>query len=221
MVSDLLPCPFCGGEAGIDRPGTMRASMKISCSNCGATVESGDVLGLTSPEAFAWNRRAEALSRTGAVKVKALEWEERKTRLGTVWWSAPNPLGGLSIEAASENDKIAAQADYEHRVISALEPATPEGRQDNEPRAYIVHAPEDDYYGTGPDRLQFHPLAQHDLDNGYRQTPLYERPAEQAVTDEMVDAACEAFGLHERKHGLDHRQAGMRAALKAAMEEGR
>lgn len=162
-----------------------------------------------------------ALSRTGAVKVKALEWEERKTRLGTVWWSAPNPLGGLSIEAASENDKIAAQADYEHRVISALEPATPEGRQDNEPRAYIVHAPEDDYYGTGPDRLQFHPLAQHDLDNGYRQTPLYERPAEQAVTDEMVDAACEAFGLHERKHGLDHRQAGMRAALKAAMEEGR
>lgn len=47
------------------------------------------------------------------------------------------------------------------------------------------------------------------------------RPAEQAVTDEMVDAACEAFGLHERKHGLDHRQAGMRAALKAAMEAGR
>lgn len=73
--------------------------------------------------------RAEALSRTGAVKVKALEWEERKTRLGTVWWSAPNPLGGLSIEAASENDKIAAQADYERRVLSALEPAAPEGSQ--------------------------------------------------------------------------------------------
>lgn len=40
------------------------------------------------------------------------------------------------------------------------------------------------------------------------------------VTDEMVDAACEAFGLHERKHGLNHRQAGMREALKAAMEAG-
>ena len=55
---------------------------------------------------------------------------------------------------------------------------------DNELRAYIVHAPEDDYYGTGPDRLQFHPLAQHDMDNGYRQTSLFTRPSEQAVTDE-------------------------------------
>lgn len=47
------------------------------------------------------------------------------------------------------------------------------------------------------------------------------RPSEQAVTDAMVEAACEAFGLHERKHGLNHRQAGMREALKAAMEAGR
>src|SRR5690606_10496728 len=64
-------------------------------------------------------------------------------------------------------------------ALSALttEPAAPEGRQENEPRAYIVHAPENDYYGTGSVSLQFHPLAQHDMDKGYRQTPLYEHPA--------------------------------------------
>lgn len=56
---------------------------------------------------------------------------------------------------------------------------------------------------------------------GYEYRPLFTRPSEQAVTDEMVEAACEAFGLHERKHGLDHRQAGMREALKVAMEAGR
>lgn len=78
-------------------------------------------------------------------------------------------------------------------LIAKLE--APEGRQDNEPRAYIVHAPEDDYYGTGPDRLQFHPLAQHDMDNGYRQTPLYGRPAHELSgnTGELIDKMAEAI----------------------------
>ena len=67
----------------------------------------------------------------------------------------------------------------------SVEAAAREGQQ---PVAYRIHAPEDDYYGTGADRLQFHPLAQHDLDNGYRQTPLYTRPSEQAVTEAMVEA---------------------------------
>lgn len=179
--------------------------------------------------------RAEALSRTGAVKVKALEWEERKTRLGTVWWRAPNPLGGLSIEAASENDKIAAQADFEHRILSALEPAAPEGQQ--EPVAYRVHAPEDEYYGTGPDRLQFHPLSQHDLDYGYRQTPLYTRPSEQAVTEALVERMCrtpfiEGFTpttdewqrcetVQDQYDLMKRRIREGMAALKAAMEAGR
>ncbi len=37
--------------------------MIISCGNCGATVESGDVVGLTKPSEYAWNQRvAKALS---------------------------------------------------------------------------------------------------------------------------------------------------------------
>ena len=53
-----LACPFCGKEAEIERPGTARASMIIACTNCGGRMESGDVVGLTPPEQYAWNVRA-------------------------------------------------------------------------------------------------------------------------------------------------------------------
>lgn len=53
----LLGCPFCGGDATIERKGSARASMIIACTNCGGRMESGDVYGLTRPESWAWNRR--------------------------------------------------------------------------------------------------------------------------------------------------------------------
>ena len=59
MSDELKPCPFCGSEATIERKGTARASMQIACTNCGARMESGDVHGLTKPEAWAWNRRTD------------------------------------------------------------------------------------------------------------------------------------------------------------------
>ena len=62
-MADLKRCPFCGSKAEMVRHGTARASMIISCGNCGATVESGDVVGLTKPSEYAWNQRvAKSLS---------------------------------------------------------------------------------------------------------------------------------------------------------------
>jgi hypothetical protein len=55
--TDLLGCPFCGGKPEIERHGTARQSMIIACTNCGCRMESGDVLGLTPVEAWAWNYR--------------------------------------------------------------------------------------------------------------------------------------------------------------------
>jgi len=49
---------MCGKEAEIERPGTARQSMIIVCTNCGCRMESGDVVGLTPPEQYAWNVRA-------------------------------------------------------------------------------------------------------------------------------------------------------------------
>ena len=51
---ELKPCPFCGGEAEIERYGTPRQSTIVRCTDCGCTIE--------GPEEFAhgqqWNTRA-------------------------------------------------------------------------------------------------------------------------------------------------------------------
>jgi hypothetical protein len=38
----LRDCPFCGGEAEIERMGTGRASMVIGCTDCGCRLETGE-----------------------------------------------------------------------------------------------------------------------------------------------------------------------------------
>ncbi len=58
MGEKLKPCPFCGGGAEIERPGTAKQSMIIACEDCGCRVESGDVTGFTEPHRWQWNQRA-------------------------------------------------------------------------------------------------------------------------------------------------------------------
>lgn len=54
MAHQLLPCPFCGGEAIVERKGSFRQSNIVTCTECGCRVESGDVFDATA----SWNRRA-------------------------------------------------------------------------------------------------------------------------------------------------------------------
>ena len=49
----LLPCPFCGAEAEFERIGTRRVSTIISCTMCGASMETGEEW----DHGKAWNRR--------------------------------------------------------------------------------------------------------------------------------------------------------------------
>ena len=58
MNDALKPCPFCGGKSEIERRGSARVSLIILCKNCGCTVESGDVYGMTPVENYKWNARA-------------------------------------------------------------------------------------------------------------------------------------------------------------------
>ena len=41
-VQELLPCPFCGGDAGFERTGNRRRSCVVICLDCGCRHESPD-----------------------------------------------------------------------------------------------------------------------------------------------------------------------------------
>lgn len=58
MVLGLLPCPFCGGKAEIERFGNTRVSTIYSCDECGCSLETGEEFN----HGRAWNRRAAAPS---------------------------------------------------------------------------------------------------------------------------------------------------------------
>lgn len=51
---ELKPCPFCGYEAEVERMGTNKVSMIITCSFCGCSLETGETY---LYERMSWNRR--------------------------------------------------------------------------------------------------------------------------------------------------------------------
>jgi Lar family restriction alleviation protein len=53
-AASLLPCPFCGGAAYIEQPGTRRQSCIVECGSCGLRHESGDEGAMCGTS---WNRR--------------------------------------------------------------------------------------------------------------------------------------------------------------------
>jgi hypothetical protein len=133
-IPDLLPCPFCGASgdrletsARHFREGVSGAIFqrhwKVYCTRCGCERDS----------IAAWNRRA-ARSAQPVVRLKPLIWDKLGIKAPSivgqytvhvrdtgVWWS----LAEIASSRRYENDaqaRDAAQADYEHRIISALLP---------------------------------------------------------------------------------------------------
>lgn len=52
---ELLPCPFCGGKANIERYGDRGQSTIYVCDNCGCTLETGEQWG----HGTGWNTRSD------------------------------------------------------------------------------------------------------------------------------------------------------------------
>ena len=56
----LLPCPFCGGEAVVERDGNRRQSCIVACTECGGRAE--------GPDRDTWNRR------TSRRRIQLIQW---------------------------------------------------------------------------------------------------------------------------------------------------
>lgn len=52
---ELLPCPFCGGEAEIEQQGTNRISTIYACLDCGCRLETNETFHFGKR----WNQRVE------------------------------------------------------------------------------------------------------------------------------------------------------------------
>lgn len=51
---ELLPCPFCGNDAEIERYGTSKVSTIYVCTSCGCSLETGEEW----DHGRMWNERA-------------------------------------------------------------------------------------------------------------------------------------------------------------------
>lgn len=136
-----------------------------------------------------YNMAAEAISRTGAVKVDELAQEIRRVD------------GSHSLGAG-------ALAEALMPFLSAFEPAAPEGQQEAVDKQWLA-----DWQGR------------HDVvmkASAFKElSAALSRPSEQAVTDEMVEAAVQAVRQYTRETlFIDEHRELVRTALKAAMEAG-
>lgn len=131
---ELKPCPFCGGEARYQIDHTTEERNSVWCGKCDFGMFDPDDTGSV---VTAWNTRADLAP--AAPKVKALEWKwqrdprdmsEARTTIGswTIWeidgsgyCHGPNDTSGKWCKGGLDGAKAAAQADYEARILAALE----------------------------------------------------------------------------------------------------
>jgi len=75
---DLLPCPFCGGKATIERIGDRLQSTIYSCDCCGCTLETGEECG----HGTGWNTRSDRAGLLAGLREAA---EKCDARAKAIW----------------------------------------------------------------------------------------------------------------------------------------
>ena len=90
----LMPCPFCGGRAEIERFGNTRVSTIYTCGECGCRLETGEEF----HHGRLWNRRANA----DTIEAMAGEIASMKRRLD-LW--EPKISYGPSVGSALATPK--------------------------------------------------------------------------------------------------------------------
>ena len=105
-MTELLPCPFCGGEA-YEREHAFRNTHSwsmIICDDCGASVQraglDGTYDGAKQAAIAAWNTRAEMSYEDALILLDELGLSERTCRntSGKNWWAFECSECGEMIE---------------------------------------------------------------------------------------------------------------------------
>jgi Lar family restriction alleviation protein len=125
MSIELLPCPFCGGKAEIERAGDHCRSTVYTCTDCGAFLETGEEWN----HGQMWNQRAnldtellasmkaerdEADRRAGAAERELTHYRDRVDKLEAafVWMFVIKPAfkDGLATIICTEEQWLEAKA---------------------------------------------------------------------------------------------------------------
>lgn len=190
-LAKLTPCPFCG-SANIDPLGwASTESAGPACDECGASV--GSVKQTPEQNVTAWNLRSSPSCGSGVKKlVWAKTWsgcsassavgtysvKPRKTDDGYDVFLASGAVSIWNTWASSEERGIAAaQADFDQRIKSALEPA------EGEAAAWQRKNP-----GLGWQPVNVEDIP-HYRSAGQEIRPLFTRPASFEITAEMGERA--------------------------------
>jgi Lar family restriction alleviation protein len=106
MLTELKPCPFCGGAAVLVQEGTRRQSCIIECESCGASLGTGETGAACGN---AWNRRAARAApvKNGACSHtwEALEGQHKECiHCGEVRTDDAVPAEGREIDGYGDTD---------------------------------------------------------------------------------------------------------------------
>lgn len=168
--------------------------------------------------------RFQALSRTGAAKVKALDEDDYEEIVSAAAINMRKATSGIRGQVITVQDSLDwwVMKETERRILSTLEPAASEGEQEVAGAVRVCPVRDaicphgmDCLYNDGMDC----DMEASRADLAYQKhAASYTRPAEQAVTDEMVARASAEYQVIFGKYLLSSHA---RRILKAAMEAGR
>lgn len=144
-VLTMLPCPFCGGTAGLRDYDAPHTPAYIECDACNVTLEAEN--GHVHEAIAAWNRRQ---SDGSSGMVKAIEWNPTITddqvrggstakglsplgeylAFGDGSWAGPDRYMQVVQGGSLDTGKSACQSDFETRVRSclAIQPVSGDGK---------------------------------------------------------------------------------------------
>ena len=179
MTSELKPCPFCGGEAEIERYGCTRFSTAYRCQDCGCSLETSE----TFNHGREWNTRA------APVVPELVRYEpDYAVDFRSVTTAYMQSNAGGEYVLYSQAAEIIASKDKEINKLNVYNSSYHNQITELRELLQAAEAKNVQYEAQEPAGwLRLHPdftpefsnlrLTGEDFDRGFREEPLYASPA--------------------------------------------